>query len=563
MNKAKDDAGMQLRRRYKHIKRYREIANVLLKHGFGHIAHRLGLTKFLSVSGKIFLKRESGTERFSLAERARMALEELGPTFVKTGQILSTRSDLIPPDFITELEKLQDRVAALRFETVKQQIERELGRSLEELFAGFEPEPLAAASIGQVHRAVLPGGREVIVKVQRPDIEKIIDVDLEILYDVARFLERSGWSETYSPVEAVAEFDRVLHEELDYNAEGRNADAFRKNFAGDPDVIIPLVYWEYSTGKILVMEYVRGIKFNDLQEIERLGLDRPALARKSVMALFKQILIDGFFHGDPHPGNLAALPGEKVVFMDFGMAGFLTDKTRIEVGNLLMALAGRDTRAVAKSLSQLWVVPGDVDKNILQRDINFLLRKIYEVPLSQVSLAKTLSDIMAIAFKHHISVPAEFALLVKTLITMEGVAEKLDPGLSIVNVVSPFSKRLIMERLSPQTLSKTAWNNLRELSEALSLLPEQVGEVLGQAAGGNLRLKHQFPQVDEVLVRVNKMTNRLAFSIVITGLIIGSAFLARNGSILSGQAPVAEVGFLVAGLLGFWFLVSILRSGGF
>ncbi len=554
---------MQLRRRYKHIKRYREIANVLLKHGFGHIAHRLGLTKFLSVSGKIFLKRESGTERFSLAERARMALEELGPTFVKTGQILSTRSDLIPPDFITELEKLQDRVAALRFETVKQQIERELGRSLEELFAEFDPEPLAAASIGQVHRAVLPGGREVIVKVQRPDIEKIIDVDLEILYDVARFLERSGWSETYSPVEAVAEFDRVLHEELDYNAEGRNADAFRKNFAGDPDVIIPLVYWEYSTGKILVMEYVRGIKFNDLQEIERLGLDRPALARKSVMALFKQILIDGFFHGDPHPGNLAALPGEKVVFMDFGMAGFLTDKTRIEVGNLLMALAGRDTRAVAKSLSQLWVVPGDVDINILQRDINFLLRKIYEVPLSQVSLAKTLSDIMGIAFKHHISVPAEFALLVKTLITMEGVAERLDPGLSIVKVVSPFSKRLIMERLSPQTLSKTAWNNLRELSEALSLLPEQVSEVLGQAAGGNLRLKHQFPQVDEVLVRVNKMTNRLAFSIVITGLIIGSAFLARNGSILSGQAPVAEVGFLVAGLLGFWFLVSILRSGGF
>jgi len=554
---------MQLRRRYKHIKRYREIANVLLKHGFGHIAHRLGLTKFLSASGKIFFKKESGTEIFSLAERVRTALEELGPTFVKTGQILSTRSDLIPPDFITELEKLQDRVAALRFETVKQQIERELGRSLEELFAGFDPEPLAAASIGQVHRAVLPGGREVIVKVQRPDIEKIIDVDLEILYDVARFLERSGWSETYSPVEAVAEFDRVLHEELDYNAEGRNADAFRKNFAGDPDVIIPLVYWEYSTGKILVMEYVRGIKFNDLQEIERLGLDRPALARKSVMALFKQILIDGFFHGDPHPGNLAALPGEKVVFMDFGMAGFLTDKTRIEVGNLLMALAGRDTRAVARSLSQLWVVPGDVDKNILQRDINFLLRKIYEVPLSRVSLAKTLSDIMGIAFKHHISVPAEFALLVKTLITMEGVAERLDPGLSIVKVVSPFSKRLIMERLSPQTLSKTAWNNLRELSGALSLLPEQVGEVLGQAAGGNLRLKHQFPQVDEVLVRVNKMTNRLAFSIVITGLIVGSAFLARNGSILSGQAPVAEVGFLVAGLLGFWFLVSILRSGGF
>jgi ubiquinone biosynthesis protein len=563
LNKAKDDAGMQLRRRYKHIRRYREIANVLLKHGFGHITHRLGLTKFLSVSGKIFLKRESGRERFSLAERVRMALEELGPTFVKVGQILSSRSDLIPPDFIAEMEKLQDRVPAFAIDAVRQQVERELGRSLEDLFAGFEPQPLAAASIGQVHRAVLPCGQEVIVKVQRPDIEKIINVDLEILYDVARFLERSGWPETYSPVEAVAEFDRVLHEELDYNAEGRNADAFRKNFAGDPDVVIPAVYWEYTTGKVLTMEYVRGIKLNNTNEIARLDLNRPVLARKLAQAIFKQILLDGFFHGDPHPGNLAALPGDKIVFMDFGMAGFLTDKTRNGVGDLIMAMAGQDAEAVTGSLLQLWVVPRNVDKNILQRDINYLLKKLYEVPLSRISLGGTLRNIMGVAFKHRIKVPAEFALLVKALIIAEGVAEKLDPQLSIAKVIDPINKRLIIERISPQTLSKNVLRNLRELSETLSLLPEQVSKVLDQAAGGDLEVKHQFPQVDEVLVRVNKMTNRLAFSIVITGLIVGSAFLVRNGSIFSGQAPVAEVGFLVAGLLGFWFLVSILRSGGF
>lgn len=564
LNKAKDDVGMQLRRRYKHIKRYREIVNILLKHGFGHVLHQLGLAEFLSVPWRVLFKRDPVTDRFSMPQRVRLILEELGPTFIKIGQIMSTRPDLLPPEYIRELEKLQDRVPPFDFDAVKQQIEKELGQTLEELFVEFDPVPLAAASIGQVHRAVLPGGQRAVVKVRRPGIEKVIDIDLEILYDVARFLEsRSSWAELYSFVDTVAEFDRTLHDELDYKIEGRNTDTFRKNFAGDDDVIIPVVYWEYSTGKVLTMEYVPGVKLNDLQEIKRLGLDRQALAGNVARAVFKQILIDGFFHGDPHPGNLAALPGEKIVFMDFGMVGFLNEGTKNRIGSLMIALVSKNADAVMKAVMNLGVVPRSVDKKLLRRDIDLMQRKYYDVPLSQISLGKAFNDIMGVAFKYRIRVPAEFALLVKALITLEGVAGELDPELSIVKVAEPFGKRLLMERISLQTLTRSAVKSLQELGDILSLLPKQVSEVLDLAAGGDLEVKHRFPQVDEVLVRVNKMTNRLAFSIVITGLIVGSAFLVRGGSILSGQAPVAEVGFLVAGLLGFWFLVSILRSGGF
>ncbi|MBM7853967.1 ubiquinone biosynthesis protein [Desulfohalotomaculum tongense] len=555
---------MQMYRRYKHLKRYREIINILLKHGFGHILHQLGLAEFLSIRKKILFKKESKIEELSMAQRVRLAVEELGPTFIKAGQILSTRPDLLPPDYIGELKKLQDKVPAFEFDAAKQQIERELDQPLTELFTKFNPEPLASASIGQVYRAMLPGGQEVVVKVQRPDIEKIINIDLEIMYDIARFLEsRLNWSEMYSLVEIVAEFDRTLHEELDYNTEGRNADTFRKNFNDNPEVLIPAVYWEYSSRRVLTMEYVEGVKLNNLQEINRLNLDRSILARKLAQTIFKQVLIDGFFHADPHPGNLAVLPNGKIIFMDFGMVGFLTEESKNSIGNLMLALVSKDADAVMKAVLNMGVIAKNVDKKLLRRDIDLLQRKYYEVPLSQISLGEALNDIMGIAFKYHIRMPTEFAMLVKTLLTLEGLVKELDPKLSIVKIVEPFAKRLLIERLSPQTLSKTILKNLQGFGDILSFLPEQLGEVLDLAAKGELKLKHQFPQINEVLNTLNIMTNRIAFSTIITGLVIGSAFLTQKENILFGQIPIAEAGFLVAGIMSFWFLVSILRSGGF
>ncbi|WP_003545074.1 ABC1 kinase family protein [Desulfotomaculum nigrificans] len=554
---------MPLSRRYKHLKRYQEITNVLLKHGLGHVLDQLRLTEFLSVPGKVFFKREPETKQVSIAERVRLALQELGPAFIKVGQILSTRPDLIPANYIKELAKLQDKVSTFDFEMAKQQIEMELGQPLEELFTWFDPEPLAAASIGQVYQALLPGGEKVIVKVQRPDIEKIINIDLEIMYDIARFLEgRLSWAETYSLVEIVAEFDRTLHEELDYHAEGRNADTFRKNFAGVPDVYIPFVYWQYSTKKVLTLEYVAGVKLTDREELAHYGINPSAVARKVTQAVLKQILIDGFFHGDPHPGNLAALPDGRIIFMDFGMVGFLTEENKIKIGNLVLALTRKSTNAVMRSVLELGVVPRSADKNLLYRDIDVLRRKYYEIPLSQINLGEALNDIMGVAFKHHIRVPSEFSLMVKTLVTLEGVVEALDPDISIIKIAEPFSRKLFMERLSFQALSKTLWKNLREFGGNLSLLHKQISEVLALTTEGQLKINYYFPQADAILTRLNGMINRLAFSIVITGLVIGCAFLARKGVPLYGHYSLADVGFLLAGLTGFWFLISILRSGG-
>lgn len=555
---------MQLGKRYKHLQRCREITGVLLKHGFGHILRNLGLLDFLSIKAKLVLKKEPVAEMLSPAQRVRLALEELGPTFIKIGQILSTRPDLLPPDYIKELEKLQDRVPAFALNEVKRQIESELALPTEELFAEFDPEPLAAASIGQVHRAVLAGGKKVAVKIRRPDIEKTIETDIEILYDVARFLEkRSKWAEMYSFAEMVSEFDRTLHEELDYNAEGRNADTFRKNFAGDDDVIIPAVYWEYTSRKVLTMEYVEGVKLSNLSEIERTGLNREALARKVAQAIFKQILIDGFFLGDPHPGNLAALPGEKIVFMDFGMAGHLPEETKNKVGNLMMALISKNADAVMKAVLDLGVAPKSVDRKILRRDIDLLQRKYYEIPLSQIKLGEALNDIMGVAFRHRVRIPPEFALLVKSLLTLEGIVGELDPGLSIVTVAEPFGRQMLRERFSPRKLTGNAARHLLEMGSLVSILPKKTYDLLDLAAEGELKLKHQFPQVEEVVDRVNIMVNRLALGIVIAGLVVGSALISQGGYLLFGQVPVAEIGFLIAGVMGFWFLVSILRSGGF
>ncbi len=555
---------MHLGKRYKHLQRYREITGVLLKHGFGHIMRNLGLLDFLSIKVKLLLKKEPAAEMLSPAQRVRLALEGIGPTFIKIGQILSTRPDLLAPDYIKELEKLQDRVPAFSFDEVKRQIESELALPVEQLFEGFDPEPLAAASIGQVHRAVLPGDKEVAVKIRRPGIEKVIETDIEILYDVARFLEkRSKWAEMYSFVEMVSEFDRTLHEELDYHAEGRNADTFTKNFAGDDDVVIPAVYWEYTSKKVLTMEYLEGVKFSNISEIERTGLNREALARKVAQAIFKQILIDGFFHGDPHPGNLAALPGEKIVFMDFGMAGHLPEETKNIVGNLMMALISKNANEVMKAVLDLGVAPKSVDKKILRRDIDLLQRKYYEIPLSQIKLGEALNDIMGIAFRHRVRIPPEFALLVKSLLTLEGIVGELDPGLSIVTVAEPFGRQMLRERFSPRKLTGNAARHLLEMGNLLPLLPKKTYDLLDLAAEGELKLKHQFPQVEEVVDRVNIMVNRLAFGIVIAGLVIGSALISQGGYLLFGQVPVAEIGFLIAGVMGFWFLVSILRSGGF
>ncbi|OAT80366.1 ABC1 kinase family protein [Desulfotomaculum copahuensis] len=553
---------LHLRKRYKHFSRYREIANVLVRHGFGYLAQQFGLAEFTGPRREHAGSREQPS--LSPAERVRLVLEELGPTFIKLGQVLSTRADLLAPEYIRELEKLQDRVPPFPFAQVRERIQMELGQPLEEIFTSFDPVPLAAASIGQVHRATLAGGQEVAVKVERPGTEKTLSTDIEILYDVARLVDRHGpWREFYRWEEMVEEFERTVREEIDFVREGRHADTFRHQFAGDPTVYFPAVHWDYTTSKVLTLEYVEGVKLNALAEPAGQGIDRRLVARRLTDALLKQILLHGFFHGDPHPGNLAALSGDRVLFMDFGIVGRLDENLQEQIGNLVLGLVRRSTPQVLRAVESLGVLPPHVDREMLHRDIDALREKYYEVPLGEISLAESMSDVMTVAFRHRIRVPAQFTLLVKTLVTLDGVAVQLDPGLSIIELARPFGRRLLARRFSPEGLQRLIVEHLEDYHHLFTHLPRRLDRVLDQAGRGEIRIKTVNPEMSRIAGRLNAMVNRLVLGILLGSLIVGSSLLVGRGYTVFWGLPLAEAGFTAGGFTALALIISILRSRRF
>ncbi|SHE72791.1 ubiquinone biosynthesis protein [Desulfofundulus australicus DSM 11792] len=562
---------LYLRKRYKHFARYREITNILVRHGFGYLAYQLGLTEFLNFGQRYRLRRRlpgegalTVREQPSPPERLRQALEELGPAFIKLGQVLSTRSDLLPPQYIAELEKLQDQVPPFPFAQVRERIQMELGAPLEEIFDQFEATPLAAASIGQVHRASLRDGRPVVVKVQRPGVEKTILTDIEILHDLARLVDRHGpWRELYRFEEMVEEFEKFLREEMDFTVEGRHAENFRQLFAGDSTVYFPAVYWDYTTSKVLTMEFVEGIKLTHPQELAGSGIDRKLVARNLAGALLRQILMHGFFHGDPHPGNLAALPGGRVVFMDFGIVGRLDEETREKIGNLVLGLLRRNTALVVRAVEELGVVPPHVDRTALQQDIDALRKKYYEIPLSRISLSESLRDIMAVAYKYRIRVPTQFTLLVKSLVTAEGVVAQLDRELSMVEIARPMGRQLLARRFSLPGIKKRLQNFLEDYCGLLSGLPHRLDRVLELAAAGELKIKAVNPDLDRMIAQLNAMVNRMVLGILLGSLIVGSSLLMGKGYTILWGLPLAEAAFIGGGVLGLALVFSILRSRKF
>lgn len=552
---------LHLRKRYKHFHRYREIANILMRHGFGYLVHQLGLAEFAGPR-----RPPDGGEGTALsrAQRLRLVLEELGPTFIKLGQMLSTRTDLLAPEYIQELEKLQDRVPPFPFAQVKERIQMELGQPMEEIFTDFDPVPLAAASIGQVHRAVLSGGREVVVKVERPGTEQLLSTDIEILYDVARLVDRHGpWREIYRWEEMVEEFERTVREEIDFTREGRHAETFRQHFAGDAAVYFPAVYWDYTTRKVLTLEYVAGVKLTSPEELLRAGIDGRLVARRLADAVLKQILLHGLFHGDPHPGNLAALPGDRVLFMDFGIVGRLNEQLKEQIGNLVLGLVRRSTPQVLRAVENLGVVPPHVNREMLYRDVDALREKYYAVPLGEINLAESLEDVMSVAFRHRIRVPAQFTLLVKTLVTLDGVVTQLDPQLSIVELARPFGRRLFARRFSPEGLQRLVIEHLEDYHQLFTHLPRRLDRVLDQAGRGELRIKTINPEMNRLLGRINAMVNRLVLGILLGSLIVGSSLVIGRGYTAFFGLPLAEVGFAAGGLTALALIVSILRSRRF
>ncbi|HCD08893.1 MAG TPA: 2-polyprenylphenol 6-hydroxylase [Thermoanaerobacter sp.] len=554
-----------------HLRRYREIVFVFIKYGFGAIIDNIGILKHINVRRKILKQtNDENIAKLSRGERLRLALEELGPTFIKMGQILSTRPDILPKDVIKELEKLQDKVPAFSFDEVKSVIQNEFGESLEEAYAEFEPTPLAAASIAQVHMALLWSGKTVVVKVQRPGIEKIIAQDMRILEDIAKFVDNhTKYGKLYNFTKMVEDFKKRLEEELDFRIEGENAEKFKKNFLKDKKVKIPSIIWTHTTRRVLTMEYIDGIPLNDFNAIDEAGLDRGAIARNLAKSVLNQILRDGFFHGDPHPGNIMVLGDGTIAFLDFGMVGSLSPERKRQFSKMLLGIVYKNSRMITESIIDLNAVTLNVNMKKLEKDINNLRDRYVEIPLEKLKVGEVLNGIFDLVFSYNIVIPNEFNMLAKSLITLEGIVEKLDPKISVLEVAKPIAKQLIPKMFSTQHMKEEIINATMDYSRLIKELPSFLLNFLRKTEEENYAIELKIRDLENLEKRVDKVFNRLstsiillALSIVIAGILIGSGISANAGAELYElNGIILKIGLAIAFVMVLGLAISIFRSG--
>lgn len=553
--------------RIRHTGRYREIAMALMRHGFGYIVEELGLFQMLSIPRRWITHETPQTK--TLGERIRLVLEDLGPTFVKLGQLASTRSDLLPEPIILELIKLQDQVPPFSSESAKGIIEQELDDAIEDIFSWFEESPIAAASIGQVHLGKLKTGEDVAVKVQRPGALQMVVRDLEILRDLTALAEKRWvWVKQYQIARLVEEFASSMRAELDYTQEGRNAEKIALQFQNDETVCIPRIFWQYTSSRVMTMEYVRGISLSHQEELVAKGYDLKETAEKLVESMLHQIFIEGFFHADPHPGNLLVRKDGSLAYLDFGMVGRLSEEMKDHLSSLIIALMRKNTDSMVRAVLRLGMMPEDGDIRELRRDLDSLREQYYNIPFSEISMGTALNDLFSVAQRHKVMIPPDLTLLGKALLTMEGVIEKLDPTLSIIDMAEPFGRKLIKDRFSTRNLRKKLLGGAAGLAEALFDLPDQARQISSLISKGKLKVEISVPEMEALMRKLDQISNRLsfsivllAFSIIMVGLIIGSS-LNQQSSVL-WHFPVIGTGFIVALLMVLWLLFSIFKSGRF
>lgn len=555
----------KFKKRYKNIKRLQQIITILIKYGFDYFIKQLNLANLIFKGSKILKLKTPKMAELPLPIRVRLALEELGPTFIKLGQILSTRPDLIPAQYIKELQKLQDEVPPFEYAQVGQLIKKELGADVAEIFKSFEQKTFAAASLGQVHHAILEDDNKVVVvKVQRPNIEKIIETDLDILFHLARLTERHiPASRLYDPVGIVEEFARVIRSELDYGTEGRNAEKFRKNFQDDETIYTPKIYWEFSSKRILTMEFIQGIKINNLKELDKAGYNRKKIAENGAKAFMKQILIDGFFHADPHPGNMLVMENEIIGFMDFGMMGRLDEEIREKGVDLFIAILEGNPNKIINEMLDLGITSQEIDTRSLKIDIREMLDQYYNKSLKEIKLGELINQLVNIAIKYHIRMPVEFALLGKSLLNIEGIGLELDPDFNLAEVAKPYAQDLILERKSPQRLILKLLNDLAELYNLIILIPRQLSKTLKKMEEGVFKLEFQHRGLENLITALDRSTNRLSYSLILAAIIIGSSLIMQTdkGPHFMGFPVIGVLGFIIAAILGLGLVIIIIRSG--
>jgi ubiquinone biosynthesis protein len=554
-----------LGRTYRHLNRYRQILTILFRYGFGDLLEMLKIDQYIEVGLQMISKnREVRFERLTKPQGLRMAFEELGPTYIKLGQILSTRPDLIPMDFIQELSKLQDNVPAFSFEQVRKVIDSEFERPSEDLFDQLDEKPLASASIGQVHRAVLKDGEAVAVKFQRPGIRKIIEVDLEIMLHLATLAERHIEElALHRPVKIVEEFARTLEKEIDYKTEATNMERTGRQFLDDPNIYIPKVYREATTSRILTTEFIDGIKISNVEALEAAGLDRKVITARGADLVLKQVFDHGFFHADPHPGNIFVLPENVICMLDFGMAGTVDRQTRDDFVDLLESIVKRNEVRASQVLLKLTYWEEEPDRRLFEREVaDFMGRHLYQ-PLKDIELGKLLHQLLELATSFRLRIPPDIFLMIKALGTVEGVGRMLDPEFDMIARATPFIKRIKLERFKPERIADDMFNLGSQLLQFLRQFPNQLLDLTNLIRQEKLSLRFEHRGLEDMLATHDRISNRLSFSILIAALIIGSSLIVMSDTppLIYGISLIGILFFLAAAIMGLWLLVAILRKG--
>ena len=548
------------------ISRLHQITSVLIRHGLGDLVRRMGIGSVLERAGQILHWREAPeSARLEPAQRLRIALEELGPTFVKLGQMLSTREDLFAPEWIAEFERLQNRVAPVPFSDLLPQVEDALGKPPQEVFVNLDSTPYASASIAQVHRARLPDGTPVVLKIRRPGIQKTVEADLRILSQIASLLESEvAEARRYQPTRILAQFSRSLRRELNLAVEARNIERFAKNFADDPVVLVPQVFWEWTSPVMNVQEYIEAIPGIDLSAIEAAGLDRQLLAARGADAVLKMIIIDGFFHADPHPGNVFYLPDNRIVMIDFGMVGRLPDSRREQMIDLLSGIAHRDEERITEVILD-WTGDANVDEERLTADMGELVFDYADVPLKDVRIAALLRQVSEIIREHSIVLPPDLTLMFKALITLEGLGRQYDPEFRLIDRLGPFLERAAANRYKPTMLIKRGQQNVEQFFSMASAVPRDVARLLKELRRGRMRVDLDLKRLDTFGKRLDDTIDRITVGIMTASLVIGSSIVmtVQSGPKLFGM-PLLTVlgllGYLVAFFNSVWIILSIWRA---
>jgi ubiquinone biosynthesis protein len=554
------------------VSRVPQILRVLFKYGFGDVVNRIGLDSFYHALKIKLLPtvEESPFESLSTEERIRRALEELGPTFVKLGQILATRPDLIPMSLITELRKLQDKVPPFDVQGIKEHVEKELGRPLEQIFQSFDPVPLAAASIAQVHRAVLKDGRKAVLKIQRPNLERTIDTDLSIIAWLAELIEeRVPEAKRYSPGEIVREFRKSIFKEIDFTREAYHMKRFARNFKDDPNVYVPTVYDEYTTPRILCEEFIDGIKVDSAAIKQRSGLDRETIAKTGIKFIIEQVFLHGFFHADPHPGNMFIIEGNKVCLIDYGMMGILDQERIDELLVFLVSLLTKDVDKMVRLFYKLGLIGEDTDVRGLRLDVSDLLERYDAVELAKVDVGQLLQQVFEVIVRHDILLPADLLLMGKALATIDGVGRDIYPELDPLGAFRPHILRIYIGRLTDPTYFTREARRLAEETWYLTqTAPRDLRLILHHLKKGDARLNLDLTgYADAVKGRAQAM-NRLALSVVMASVIGGSCYMLVHSNLTRyvGEFPLSSAlglaGIGLAFFYGLVLLIGFVRSGG-